>query len=516
MKTWKLLLGFLAVSLLSAAVAVGAYSVVSKKERADYGAGEFRQTGFQAVGYNMVAAENTDFTLAAEQSVNAVVHIKSVVKPQRGSRSEQRSQRSFDPFEFFFGDGGDSPFSPYQQRQAQPRVGFGSGVIISTDGYIVTNNHVIEGADEIEVTTNDDKTFTAKLIGRDPATDLALLKIEGNNFHVLPFGDSDVLKVGEWILAVGNPFNLTSTVTAGIVSAKGRGDIDATSTGEPKIQSYIQTDAAVNPGNSGGALVNTKGELVGIYAAIYSQTGNFVGYSFAIPVNIVKKVIADIKEYGMVQRAVLGIETRDLSMKDDPRLAGDAKIFDKLKETEGVYIYAFPDDNSPSKKAGLQVGDIITSINGAKVKSLSDLKAQLNQYSPGNKVTVEVNRNGASKKVSVELKNEQGTTELTRYKSPADILGAEFKPLSKEAKNRLGVNFGLEVTNLKDGKLKEKGIRNGFIILTANNSNVTTAEELVNIVEETLKESPDERGLYIRGFYPDTKKVEYYAIDLNN
>jgi len=515
MKTWKLLLGFLAVSLVSASVAVGAYSLINKNSQTDRDLGEFRQTGFQAVGYNTVAAENTDFTLAAEQSVNAVVHIKSVVKP---TRQNQNSRRAFDPFEFFFGDGDDSPFSsPYSRQQRnQPRVGFGSGVIISTDGYIVTNNHVIEGADEIEVTTNDDKKFTAKLIGPDPATDLALLKIEGKNFHVLPFGDSDALKIGEWILAVGNPFNLTSTVTAGIVSAKGRGDIDFTAQGETKIQSFIQTDAAVNPGNSGGALVNTKGELVGIYAAIYSQTGNFVGYSFAIPVNMVKKVISDLKEYGMVQKAVLGIMTRDLSMKEMRGEESNSKIYEKLEEHEGVYIFEFSDDKSPSKKAGLAVGDIIMSINGARTKNLVELKAQLSKYSPGDKVSVEVYRGNATKKYTVELKNDQGTTELIKYKSPADVLGAEFKPLSREAKIRLGVSFGVEVTNITDGKLKEKGVKNGFIILNANNRNISTAEELINIVEEVQKESPDERALFIRGLYPDTKKVEYFAIDLNN
>jgi Do/DeqQ family serine protease len=514
MKTWKLFICFLLVSALSAFVAVGTYSYLNNDRSmgplsVNDSAG-FNQANLRLASY-ADAAENTDFTFAAEQSVNAVVHIKSIVKPSQNNRGRQ----FIDPFEFFFGPfGGGGGSVPDRQR-----VGFGSGVIISNDGYIITNNHVIDGADEIEVTTNDDKTFKAKLVGTDAATDIALLKVDGKGLHVLPFGDSDNLKVGQWVLAVGNPLNLTSTVTAGIVSAVGRGDLSTgygrykNSMPQEKIESYIQTDAAVNPGNSGGALVNTRGELVGINAALVSETGSYIGYSFAIPINIAKKVVSDIKEYGIVQRAVLGIETRDLSMKDfDDK--ENADIYEKLKETEGIYIKNFSSTNSPAKKAGIQIGDIIISINGMRTKSLGELKAQLRRYSPGDKVDVQVRHGKDTRKFTVELTNDQGTTDVVKYRSPSDILGASFKELSREAKMRLGVNFGIEVVNLKSGKLKDAGIKEGFIILSANENRVSSENDLLQIVETLLKEAPDERGLFIKGLYPGERRVQYIAIDL--
>ncbi|MDR1632256.1 MAG: trypsin-like peptidase domain-containing protein [Dysgonamonadaceae bacterium] len=515
--TWKLLFGFILVSLLSAFIAVGTYSHLNKSKGTVY-AEPFNQGNFRAVGFAN-AAENTDFTKAAEQSINGVVHIKSIANP---NPSDRQQREYFDPFEFFFGGGGNR----YYQRQ--PRIGFGSGVIISTDGYIVTNNHVIDGADEIEVTTNSDKTYKAKLVGRDEATDVALLKIDGKDLPVIPFGNSDALKIGEWVLAIGNPFNLSSTVTAGIVSAKGRGNISSGSYPNPyidprnpngsrsgqvtqqKIESYIQTDAAVNPGNSGGALVNTRGELVGINTAIYSETGNYIGYSFAIPISIVKKVVTDIKQYGTVQRALLGVLVIEL-----PKLKeSNPDAFNKLKVTEGVYVDGFS-SNSSTKKAGIEVGDVITAINDVKVKNFADLQGLLSRYNPGDKVTVQVQRGNSEKTFKVELKNDQGTTEITKYQSPEDVLGASFKELSKETKMRLGINFGVEVTGLSDGKLKTAGIKNGFIILTANDTRISTSGELIKIVQSILKQEPDNRGLFIRGFYPNTKKVEYIAIDLN-
>ncbi|MDR2804722.1 MAG: Do family serine endopeptidase [Dysgonamonadaceae bacterium] len=509
----NLLLGFILVSLLSAGVAVGTYSYLCKNDKVSV-SGEFRQTGFYPVGYNSVAAENTDFTLAAEQSVNAVVHIKSVVKPTQRENNRGYISPFVDPYEFFFG--GQGPFNS-PQVQKRPRVGFGSGVIISTDGYIVTNNHVIEGADEIELTTNDDQTYTAKLIGGDESTDIALLKIEGKNLPVIPFGDSDALKIGEWVLAIGNPFNLTSTVTAGIVSAKGRGSIfpsygDQLGNVRPqdKVESFIQTDAAVNPGNSGGALVNTKGELVGINTAIYSETGNFVGYSFAVPISIVKKVISDIKQYGVVQRALLGVVVGELSyLKSE-----DPDTYNKLKVHEGAYIREFS-SNSPAQKAGLKSGDVITAINGVKIKSYHELRAQISRYSPGNTVEVQVQRGDEVKKYKVELKNDQGTTEVIKNRTVSEILGASFKKLSSETQRRVGINYGIEVTDIRDGKLKEIGIKNGFIILTANDSRLDSPEMFTKIVEAILKQDPDERGLYIKGLYPNDR-IRFYAIDLNS
>ncbi|GHT06539.1 type I deoxyribonuclease HsdR [Bacteroidia bacterium] len=505
---WKLLFGTLFVCLLSVGATIGTYSYLDKNDKVS-ASGAFNQTGFHPVGYNAVAAENTDFTLAAEQSVNAVVHIKSVAKPSQSADRRGRSMDPFgDPFEFFFGQ------TP--QRQQQPRVGFGSGVIVATDGYIVTNNHVVEGADEIEVVTNSEQTYTAKIIGTDEATDIALLKIEGKDFPVIPFGDSDALKVGEWVLAVGNPFNLTSTVTAGIVSAKGRGNVFSGYgqrggvRAQDKVESFIQTDAAVNPGNSGGALVNTKGELVGINTAIYSETGNFVGYSFAVPISLVKKVVSDIREYGTVQRALLGVSISELAALKER----EPEKYEKLKVHEGVYVAGFSTKSS-AQKAGIQEGDVITAINGNKIKSFSELRAEINRYNPGNVVEVQVNRSGSVKTFKVELKNDQGTTEIIKNRSVAEILGATFKELSPEAKRAAGVNYGVEVNNLTNGKLKEAGIRNGFVILTANDKRLDSPETFTKIVETILKQDPDERGLYIKGLYPNDK-VRFYAIDLNN
>jgi len=523
MKTFKLVLGFLLVSLLSAAVAIGTYSYLNKRNETYSSGNLLNQPGFRTVGY-AAPAENTDFTYAAEKTVNAVVHIKSIVKPSDNNRSSRGNRGYIDPFEFFFGDGDNNPFQQYQRR---PQVGFGSGVIISSDGYIVTNNHVIDGADEIEVTTNNDQTYKAKVVGSDDMTDVALLKIEGKDFHFLPFGDSDALKVGEWVLAVGNPFNLTSTVTAGIVSAKGRSDISGgynyRGATQDKIQSYIQTDAAVNPGNSGGALVNTKGELVGINTALISETGTYVGYSFAIPVNIIKKVISDIKQFGTVQRAMLGININDLAVlkelkEDDPNnrqykdIIANAK---KININDGVYVAGFSSSSS-AQKAGIQMGDVITAVNDAKVKTGQELRGQLGRYSPGDKVNVQVYRNGATKNFSVELKNTEGTTGVVTQKKPNDILGATFKELSDQTKNRIGINYGIEVTDLSNGKLKEAGIRKGFIILTANDNRVSSPNDMESIVSVIMKNDPDDRGLYIKGFYPDSRKMEYYAINLGN
>jgi Do/DeqQ family serine protease len=520
MKTLKLVGGFLLVSLLSAGVAIGTYSYLNKGNGSYFFNNPINQQGFRAVGY-ATPAENTDFTYAAEQSVNAVVHIKSVAKPSERSRG---GNRYLNPFDFFFGDGDSNPFQPYQN---QPKVGFGSGVIISSDGYIVTNNHVIEGADEIEVKTNDDKVYKAKVIGNDDLTDVALIKIDGKDLHTLPFGDSEQIKVGEWVLAVGNPFNLTSTVTAGIISAKGRSDVfygyDPDGSAQQKIQSYIQTDAAVNPGNSGGALVNTKGELIGINSMIYSQTGSFVGYSFAVPINIVKKVISDLKQYGAVQRAMLGINISDLSelkeLKEDNTKNQEYKDVianaKKINLNDGVYVRGFS-SNSSAQKAGIQVGDVITAINGTKVKTGQELRGQLGRYSPGDKIDVQVYRKDATKNYTIELKNDQGTTDVIKQKSPDDILGATFKELSQDMKTKVDINYGIEVTDLSNGKLKSAGIKKGFIILQANDNRISSSDDLQSIVSEIMKNDPDDRGLYIKGFYPDSRRMEYYAIDLNN
>ena len=405
-----------------------------------------------------------------------------------------------DPFEYFFGFGGRGGF---QRPQQQPRVGAGSGVIISTDGYIITNNHVIDGADELEVTLNDNRKFPAKIIGADPTTDIALIKIEATDLPTIPFGDSEKLKVGEWVLAVGNPFNLTST--AGIVSAKSRGNIGAGGKDRSKIESFIQTDAAVNPGNSGGALVNTKGELVGINTAIYSETGNFAGYSFAVPISIAGKVANDLKQFGTVQRAVLGV------LIQDPQYVPDAEK-EKVKVFEGAYVGGFA-ERSSAKEAGIEKGDVIVAVNGVKIKSSSALQEQISKYRPGDKVELTINRNGSTKKFTVELRNAQGSTKVVKGGDSAEVMGAAFKALNDEQKRKLGVSYGIEVTGLTSGKLKDAGIKKGFIIMIVNNQKISAPEDLEKIVESILQGRTEDQGLFIKGFYPNGR-TKYYAIDL--
>ena len=405
-------------------------------------------------------------------------------------------------FEYFFCFGVRGGF---QRPQQQPRVGAGSGVIISTDGYIITNNHVIDGADELEVTLNDNRKFPAKIIGADPTTDIALIKIEATDLPTIPFGDSEKLKVGEWVLAVGNPFNLTSTVTAGIVSAKSRGNIGAGGKDRSKIESFIQTDAAVNPGNSGGALVNTKGELVGINTAIYSETGNFAGYSFAVPISIAGKVANDLKQFGTVQRAVLGV------LIQDPQYVPDAEK-EKVKVFEGAYVGGFA-ERSSAKEAGIEKGDVIVAVNGVKIKSSSALQEQISKYRPGDKVELTINRNGSTKKFTVELRNAQGSTKVVKGGDSAEVMGAAFKALNDEQKRKLGVSYGIEVTGLTSGKLKDAGIKKGFIIMIVNNQKISAPEDLEKIVESILQGRTEDQGLFIKGFYPNGR-TKYYAIDL--
>ena len=364
---------------------------------------------------------------------------------------------------------------------------------------------MIDGADELEVTLNDNRKFPAKIIGADPTTDIALIKIEATDLPTIPFGDSEKLKVGEWVLAVGNPFNLTSTVTAGIVSAKSRGNIGAGGKDRSKIESFIQTDAAVNPGNSGGALVNTKGELVGINTAIYSETGNFAGYSFAVPISIAGKVANDLKQFGTVQRAVLGV------LIQDPQYVPDAEK-EKVKVFEGAYVGGFA-ERSSAKEAGIEKGDVIVAVNGVKIKSSSALQEQISKYRPGDKVELTINRNGSTKKFTVELRNAQGSTKVVKGGDSAEVMGAAFKALNDEQKRKLGVSYGIEVTGLTSGKLKDAGIKKGFIIMIVNNQKISAPEDLEKIVESILQGRTEDQGLFIKGFYPNGR-TKYDAIDL--
>lgn len=513
---WKGVLGVALVAAVGSGAAIGTSAYMMNHQQylvsGDSTSNVFSQP-VRMVNYASVAAENTDFTMAAESAVHGVVHIMATQ-----NADESASQRQYiDPFEYFFGFGGGGSF---QRPKAQPRVGAGSGVIISTDGYIITNNHVIEGADELEVTLNDNRKFDAKLIGTDPATDIALIKIDAKDLPTIPFGDSEKLKVGEWVLAVGNPFNLTSTVTAGIVSAKGRG-ISLGSGDKSKIESFIQTDAAVNPGNSGGALVNTKGELVGINTAIYSETGSYAGYSFAVPISIAGKVASDLKQYGTVQRAVLGVQIigvgdimDQLSMPNVPdKYREELKgMKENIKVSEGAYVAEFA-DRSVAKEAGIEVGDVIISVNGVKVKSANALQEQIGKYRPGDKVTVKVNRKGTEKSFEVELKNAQGSTKVVTPSDGTELLGGAFKALTDKEKREYGVSYGIEVTGLTNGKLKDAGIKKGFIIMVVNNQRVKTPEDLEKIVDDILHGRAEDQGLFIKGFYPNGR-TKYYAIDL--
>lgn len=466
-------------------------------------------------GYYRMAAQacetNTDFTKAAESTVNGVVSIKSYAAPRSYGRRGGSSPFSDPFFEFFFG-----PQEPQRQpRQQNPdpsdeskqqQTGLGSGVIISPDGYIVTNNHVIDGADRLEVTLNDNRSFNATVIGHDPSTDLALIKIDTSDLPVIPMGDSDKLKIGEWVLAVGNPFGFTSTVTTGIVSAKARSISNVTrSRGNMGIESYIQTDAAVNPGNSGGALVNLKGELVGINTAIYSNTGSYSGYSFAIPTSIVKKIVSDIRQYGAVQRAVLGISISDLT----PGLAKDKDI---TAVTEGVYVGSV-NDRSSAREAGIAEGDVIVDINGVAVKNSAALQEQVARYRPGDKITVKYYRDNKLKTANVTLLNNQGTTRVTAAGTVTD-LGCAFKPASAEICKQLNISAGLQVTGLKDGKFKSAGIKDGFVIVDINNARVSKVDDVERIYDAIIK-SDDDHVMFITGYTPTGQK-KYYAVDLSD
>ncbi len=439
------------------------------------------------------AAFQTDFTVAAELSVHAVVHVKTKTPMQ-----VQQFGFPNDPFfEYFFG-------RPQQRQQSETPMqeGSGSGVIISNDGYIVTNNHVIDKSKEIEVTLNDNRTFKAKLIGADPNTDIALIKIEAENLPVILFGNSDSLKVGEWVLAVGNPFNLTSTVTAGIVSAKAR-NINILNAAM-KIESFIQTDAAVNPGNSGGALVNTKGELVGINTAIASQTGSYAGYAFAVPVSIVQKVVSDIRQYGVVQRAVLGVKMGDITDK----IAKEKN----LKTMEGAYVDEVV-ENSAAEKAGLKKEDVIVKINDFNVKSAAQLQEQIGRYSPGDKIKVTVLRDNKPQTFDVELKNRQGNTSVVSSDVNIDILGAQFKEVDPKLKNQLQLDYGVEVKSVTKGKFLQGGIRAGFVIVKINNQAIRSVDDIESALESAMNTSDQFKVLNVAGIYPNGK-ITYYAINL--
>ena len=494
--TTKFAIGAVAVVALSAGVAgVTAYAVMEKSQDNASSFYESFETAspLRTAAFDASSMQPVDLTKAAESTLNSVVHIMSIQRSKI-----QTIQGQPDIFDFFFGDGR----GRQQQVQTPEQRGFGSGVIISKDGYIVTNNHVIDGADEINVKLHDGREMKGRVIGTDPTTDLALVKIEGDDFPAIVVGNSDNLKVGEWVLAVGNPFNLGSTVTAGVVSAKSRG------LGANQVESFIQTDAAINQGNSGGALVNAKGELVGINSVLYSPTGAYSGYGFAIPTSIMTKVIADLKEYGTVQRAVLGIKGTPIN--DDQQMMPE-EIKKKVKElgaTDGVLIAEIIEGGSAA--GNLEVDDVIIGIDGKRVKNFAELQEGLAKHRPGDKVTVKVLRDKKEKDIEMTLKNAQGTTKVVKS-AGMDILGAAFREVPQELKRQLNLGYGVEVTGVTDGKMKAAGIRKGFIILKANGQPVKSVNDLEDVLKAATQ-SPDQ-VLFLSGMFPSGKRANY-AVDL--
>ncbi|WP_423128556.1 Do family serine endopeptidase [Gaoshiqia sp. Z1-71] len=471
----------LVIALCSAFIALWAYTRYFEKPQF------VTITENQAMRYaglpSAPQGEVPDLTFAAENSVHAVVHVKV--------SSRENVQMYSNPFfDWFYGD-------RYQRQQPQIRQGAGSGVIISSDGYIVTNNHVIDNADEIQVVLNDKREFTAKLIGKDETTDIALLKIDEKNLPTLKFGNSDALKLGEWVLAVGNPFNLTSTVTAGIVSAKSRNI--RINPSDMSIEAFIQTDAAVNPGNSGGALVNMNCELVGINTAIASRTGSYTGYSFAVPAGIVEKVVGDLKEYGHVQRALLGVTIQDID-------ANQAKKYN-LDKIEGIYV-AGVNPGSGAEEAGIKAGDVILNVDGVTVNSTAELQEQIGKRRPGDVVKVLIKRDNKAKPFNVTLRNMHGDTEILTG-SVNEFLGAKFDNVSENERYKLRISQGIKVVELSNGKLKDAGLKKGFIITHVNKQEVNAVNDLERIVKKA------EGGILIEGIYPNGERA-YFVFAAGN
>jgi serine protease Do len=476
----KKVVGIFLIAVAGGLVAIGMYKIFEKKQT-PYSYSNQYQIPVNKVNYTPGAPLNEpDFETAAAISVHAVVHVKTEF---------QRKSSVYDDFFDFFNYG--QPF----RGQMNPLTAYGSGVIISPDGYIVTNNHVVQEADNITLTMNDKRVFKASLIGTDPSTDLALIKIDEKNLPFLTYGNSDDVKIGQWVLAVGNPFNLTSTVTAGIVSAKAR-DINILGS-QGAIESFIQTDAAVNPGNSGGALVNTKGELIGINAAIASGTGNYVGYSFAIPVNIVKKVVDDYMKYGKIQRAYLGI----YYLPVDDKVAKDKG----LNDIQGVYVEDLVEGGAAAE-SGIKKGDVIVKIQNSPVNSKSEMAEVIGQHNPGDKISMVVIRNGNSLEIPVTLQSEGGTSAVIKD-DKIIIHGATFQRASQDELKRFKIEDGYKIIRLENGLLKNAGIREGFIVLAIDRQIIHSSKDLKDGL--TSKKG----GVLIEGVYPNGLRA-YYGIGL--
>ena len=461
------------IALLSAVVGgLTAYAVVNAMTKSQVRVVETSE-GAQFRTVNLSQDNWPDFTYAAESAVDAVVYVKVV-----STQTQQQAPSSI--FDFFFG----FPEGGMGMPQQRERVGSGSGVIIREDGYIVTNNHVIDGATRIEVTLNNNQTYPATLVGTDPATDVALLKVEATGLPVIPFGDSDKLRLGEWVIAIGSPYDLRSTITAGIVSAKGR---SMPSNGEFKIESFIQTDAAVNPGNSGGALVDKAGNLVGINTAIISQTGSYTGYSFAVPSNIVKKIAYDLMDFGSVKRAVLGISM----MPIDDKIAEELK----LSSRNGVYIGEVSKSGA-ADKAGIKAGDILIAIDSTKITNPASVQEAVSRFSPGDNAVVTVLRDGKELKLDVTFKGTSQDTGTVSEDGSIAFYGSSIKAADEETLEKYGLKSGVQIVELGPGKLMEAGAVEGFIILYVNDHPVKTPQEVIDIVKKS------KRTVFIEGVTP--------------
>ncbi|SHI68702.1 Do/DeqQ family serine protease [Hymenobacter daecheongensis DSM 21074] len=498
MQAKQMMLGLLGSAVLGGGVAVGGYKLL-EPERTNAPAvvaadPNVRYTS-ELKSTNYVVPEGLNFVAAASSVTPAVVHVMTEYGPKQ---SDQNAAMRMDPFlRQFFGDDAEQ----FHGRQG-PQMGSGSGVIIAANGYIVTNNHVIDKADKIEVVMDDKRKFEAELVGTDPNTDLALLKVKADNLPFVRYGNSDNVKIGEWVLAVGNPFNLNSTVTAGIISAKGRNINILRDRQGMGIESFLQTDAVVNPGNSGGALVNLNGDLIGINSAIASRSGAFEGYSFAVPSSIVSKVIDDLLKYKVVQRALLGVNMREV----DATLASEKK----LSTLNGVYVVGLT-ANSAAAEAGLKEGDIITEINGAKVNTSSQLQEQVARFRPGDKIKVGFLRGSEARITSATLRNATGTTEVVRESTGLKYEGATISPVSRQELNKLGLDGGAKITGIKGSNFKETGISDGFIITRIDKNRVSNPQD----VQRYLEDAKNGDGTLVEGVYPDGRKA-YYPIGQSN
>ena len=505
---FKTVATMVAISATTAIVSVWGVSKFTAYQQA--GIQDPSKLPFNYVGFNNnnTPCVAVDFTPAATTAVPAVVHIKTKTKERQLSGGGSGGSRGRNPFSDFFGEDFGDFFGGGPRVMPEQRAS-GSGVIITEDGYIVTNNHVIDGSDEINVTLGNKKSYKATLIGADPSTDIAVIKIEAKGLPYLIYGNSDDAKLGQWVLAIGYPLSLDATVTAGIISAKSRSiDINRKQSDRP-VESFIQTDAAVNPGNSGGALVNTTGELIGINSAIASPTGSYAGYSYAIPVNIVKKIVTDIVKFGTVQRAFIGINFLPENVTDEQKLAYEKEFGISIKEGEGVFVTDVP-ANGAAAIAGIKKYDIITKIDGIKITSGPELQEQVAKRKPGDKVAITYKRSGKENTVTLTLKNKVGNTDIVKNTSIIEKLGGTFENLDKKVATANEVEGGVVVKKVGEGLLKKSRMQDGFVIISVNGSEVKSLEELKEILAK-IKSGV----VRLEGFYPGFEGSYTYPLNLS-